>query len=184
VAGSQRVDGGRRRLIVAGTVSIGAVFLLLPIDSRPISLGEQRVHLEAEPDRVYQQMTVFGPGPRVVERAENQVIAEFPITVGRYHVTTRERITLEPDQCRLTFDQLRSPFFTVRTAREVFELASSPTGGTDLTMHGTLWPQWGVVGWLVTRWLVRPYWDRVEANHLDHLRQQLVTANNQGGHAR
>jgi len=180
---SHMIEAGRWRLVLGGAFSIGAVFLLLRIDSGPISLSEQHAHLAAEPDRVYQQMTTFDQGPRVVERGENQVIAEFPITVGRYHVTTRERITLDPDERRLTFEQLRSPFFSVRTAREDFELASSPTGGTDLTMRGTLWPQWGAVGWLVTRWMVRPYWDRIEANHLDHLRQQFATPNNQGGHA-
>ncbi|HVC33857.1 MAG TPA: hypothetical protein VNL16_10145 [Chloroflexota bacterium] len=176
----QTIEAGRRRLLLGATLSIGVVFLLLQIDSGPVSLAEQHVHLAPEPDRVYQQMTTFSPGPLIVERGENQVIAEFPITVGRYHVTTRERITMDPNQRRLTFEQLRSPFFSVRTAREVFELSTSPTGGTDLSVHGTLWPQWGIVGGLVTRWLVRPYWDRIEANHLEHLRQPGATPNNQG----
>lgn len=184
MARRRMIEAGRWRSVLGGAFSIGAVFLLIRIDSGPISLSEQRVHVAAEPDRVYQQMTTFGQGPRVVERGDNQVIAEFPITVGRYQVTTRERITLDSAQRRLTFEQLRSPFFTVRTAREVFELSSSPTGGTDLTMRGTLWPQWGGAGWLVTRWLVRPYWDRIEASHLDHLRQQFATPNHQGGRAR
>lgn len=170
----------RWRLLLGGALSAGTVLLLLRIDLGPIPLTEQRVVLASSPDQIYQSLTRFGPSPRIVERGDSYLIAEFPITVGRYRVTTRERITLDPTHRQLTFEQLRSPFFSVRTAREVFELGPAPNDTTVLTVRGTLWPQLGVFGWLVTRQLVRPYWDRIEARHLAQLSQEVDTVSGQG----
>jgi len=73
----------------------------------------------------------------------------------------------------LTFEQLRSPFFSVRTATEIFELAPAPGGGMQVTLRGVIWPRLGAVGWLVTRTIVRPHWDRIDSKFLDGVRQRF-----------
>jgi hypothetical protein len=162
---------GRKGLLVGG-VSAGLALAILAVQPAPIHLSEREVTVSADPDRVFQQMTSFGEGgPRIVERGDNHIVAEFSVRVGFYQATTRERITLDPDHRKITFDQLRSPFFSVRTARETFELRPGPKGDTVITLHGTLWPQLGAFGWLVTRFVVRPRWDRIEETFLERLRQ-------------
>jgi hypothetical protein len=59
----------------------------------------------------------------------------------------------------------------VRTARETFELAETAEGETQVTLTGLLWPTLGVFGWLVTRLMVRPRWDRIDAAFLERTRR-------------
>jgi hypothetical protein len=153
---------------------LGAVLLLLPRRPKPIPLTEQRVQLQAAPDDVFQRLSTFSDGPKVVERTPHHVIAEFPIRLGWYEVTTLERVTLDPDRRKVTFEQLRSPFFSVRGATEVFALAPAAAGGTDVTLRGVVWPRLGAFGWLVTRLLVRPRWDGIEAKFLENVRQRVA----------
>lgn len=163
----------RRELIIGGVAALGVLPLLLPRQLEPVPLSEQRVELEAEPDRVFAQPTVFGEGPRIVERSGNEMIAEFPIQMGWYRVTTLERITLDPNRRQVKFEQLRSPFFSVRTATEVFDLAPGPGGGTLLTLHGVLWPRLGLFGRLITQRVVKPRWDAIDAEYLGRLRERV-----------
>jgi hypothetical protein len=83
-------------------------------------------------------------------------------------------VTLDPDRRTVTFEQLRSPFFSVRGATEVFALAPPAAGGTDVTLRGVVWPRLGAFGWLVTRLLVRPRWDGIEAKFLENVRERLA----------
>jgi hypothetical protein len=163
-------------VIVTGVVALGALPLLMPRNPDAIALTEQQTELEAEPDQVFQQLSSFEQGPRIVERSANQIVAAFPIRIGWYQLETLERITLNPDRRRLTFEQLRSPFFSVRTATEEFELSSRPGGGTVLMVRGVLWPRLGAFGWLVTKTVVRPRWDQIEAQFLARLRQRMAGA--------
>jgi hypothetical protein len=168
----------RTTVILSGVVALGALPLLLPRNPGAIALTEQQIGLEAEPDQVFQQLSSFEQGPRIVERSANQIVAEFPVRVGWYQLTTLERITLDPDRRRLTFEQLRSPFFSLRTATEAFELSSRPGGGTVLTVRGVLWPRLGAFGWVVTNAVVRPRWDQIEAQFLARLRQRIPGGGN------
>ena len=102
--------------------------------------------------------------------------AEFPVSVGWFRVTTLERVSLDPDRHRITFEQLRSPFFSVRTATEVFELSSLTGGGTLVRLKGNLSPRLGLFGWLVTRFVVRPHWDEIDGNFLRRLRKRIASA--------
>jgi hypothetical protein len=78
----------RRLTIVCGAVVLGAVLLLLPRRPKPVPLTEQRVGLQAAPDDVFQTLSTFSDGPKVVERTAHHVIAEFPIRLGWYELTT------------------------------------------------------------------------------------------------
>jgi hypothetical protein len=163
----------RQTLIVVGTATLGVLPLLLPRQPDPVHLTEQQAELDADPDQVFDQLTSFDQGPRIVQRSANQIIAEFPISVGWYRVTTLERITLDADRRRVTFEQLRSPFFSVQSATEVFELLPRPGGGTVITLRGTLWPRLGLFGWLMTLRVVRPRWDAIDAKALARLREHV-----------
>jgi hypothetical protein len=129
--------------------------------------------LDADPDRVFQQLTSFDQGPRMVERSGNQIIAEFPIQAGWYRVATLERITLDPNRRQVKFEQLRSPFFSVRTATEVFDLAPRPGGGTSIRLTGVLRPRVGLLGWLLTQRVVRARWDAIDATFLARLSERV-----------
>lgn len=165
----------RALFLLGGAAVVGAVLALFTRDPSAISLTERTVDLAAPPDLVFQQMSAFDQGLNIVERNANQLVVEFPIEVGRYRVTTLERVTLDPERRRLVFEQMRSPFFSIRTATETFQLQDGPGGGATLTVGGLLWPRLGAFGWLVTRWLVRPRWDDIEAKHLDRLRERFAT---------
>src|SRR5438128_1254660 len=91
----------------------------------------------------------------------------FPVSVGWLRVTTLERVSLDSDRHRITFEQLRSPFFSVRTATEVFELSTLAGGATLVSLS----PRLGLFGWLVTRYIVRPRWDQIDGNFLRRLRE-------------
>jgi hypothetical protein len=59
------------------------------------------MRLDADIDEVFQQLASFDQGPTIIERNGNQIIAEFPVTVGWLRVTTLERVSLDPDRHRL-----------------------------------------------------------------------------------
>ncbi len=161
-------------VIAGGITVLGA--LLLPRRTGVVPLSEQQIRVDADLDDVFQQLASFDAGPTVIERNDNQVIAEFPVSVGWLRVTTLERVSLDPDRHRITFEQLRSPFFSVRTATEVFELSSLTGGATLVSLKGNLSPRLGLFGWLVTRYVVRPRWDEIDGNFLRRLRQRVVSA--------
>lgn len=163
----------RRVTLVLGALVLGALSLLLPRRPKAISLTQQRAHLQAAPDDVFRALSTFNDGPKVLERAAHQVIAEFTVRFRWYEVTTLERVSLDPDKRKICFEQLRSPFFSVRRATEVFALAPAAAGGTEVTLRGLLWPRLGAFGWLVTRLVVRPRWDRIDAKFLNSMRQRL-----------
>jgi len=133
-----------------------------------IALPEQRIILADVPEAIFRQLSAFDE-QRILARGENEIIAEFAGQIGRYRWTTRERVRFDPDRHRITFEQLRPPFFTVRTAVETFDLMPNAEGGTTLIVRGTLTPRLGPFGWLMTRWVVRPCWERIEMKHLDRL---------------
>ena len=160
--------------IAGGIIVVGA--LVLPRRPAAILLSEQRMRVDADIDDVFQQLTSFGQGPTVIERNGNEIIAEFPVSVGWLRVTTLERVSLDSDRHRITFEQLRSPFFSVRTATEVFELSSLRGGATLVSLKGNLSPRLGLFGWLVTRYVVRPRWDEIDGNFLRRLRQRVASA--------
>lgn len=143
--------------------------------SGSIPLAETRVTLHAMPDDVYRHL-MTQEGPRIIERGDTFFVAEFAGQIGRYHWMTRERVTFAPNQRKITFEQLRRPFFSVRTAIETFDIIPGPDDTTDLIVNGTLTPRLGPLGWLVTRWIVRPAWERIEGKHLERLRQQFNEA--------
>jgi hypothetical protein len=89
--------------------------------------------------------------------------------VGWLRVTTLERVSLDPERHRITFEQLRSPFFSVRTATEVFQLSALTGGATLVSLNGSLSPRLGLFGWLVTRYVVRSRWDAIDGNFLRRL---------------
>jgi hypothetical protein len=157
----------RWALIAGGITLVGA--LLLPRRPAGVALSEQRMRVDADLDDVFQQLASFDHGPTVIERNGNQIIAEFPVTVGWFRVTTLERVSLDSDRHRITFEQLRSPFFSVRTATEVFELSTQTRGATLVSLNGSLSPRLGLFGWLVTRYVVRPRWDEIDRNFLRRL---------------
>ena len=161
-------------VIAGGITVLGA--LLLPRRTGVVPLSEQQIRVDADLDDVFQQLASFDAGPTVIERNGNQVIAEFPVSVGWLRVTTLERVSLDPDRHRITFEQLRSPFFSVRTATEVFELSSLTGGATLVSLKGNLSPRLGLFGWLVTRYVVRPRWDEIDGNFLRRLRQRVASA--------
>jgi len=161
-------------VIAGGITVLGA--LLLPRRTGVVPLSEQQIRVDADLDDVFQQLASFDAGPTVIERNDNQVIAEFPVSVGWLRVTTLERVSLDPDRHRITFEQLRSPFFSVRTATEVFELSSLTGGATLVSLKGNLSPRLGLFGWLVTRYVVRPRWDEIDGNFLRRLRQRVASA--------
>ncbi len=161
-------------VIAGGITVLGA--LLLPRRTGVVPLSEQQIRVDADLDDVFQQLASFDAGPTVIERNDNQVIAEFPVSVGWLRVTTLERVSLDPDRHRITFEQLRSPFFSVRTATEVFELSSLTGGATLVSLKGNLSPRLGLFGWLVTRYVVRPRWDEIDGNSLRRLRQRVASA--------
>jgi len=160
-------------VIAGGITVLGA--LLLPRRTGVVPLSEQRIRVDADLDDVFHQLASFDAGPTVIERNGNQVIAEFPVSVGWLRVTTLERVSLDPDRHRITFEQLRSPFFSVRTATEVFELSSLTGGATLVSLKGNLSPRLGLFGWLVTRYVVRPRWDEIDGNFLRRLRQRVAS---------
>ena len=160
-------------VIAGGITVLGA--LLLPRRTGVVPLSEQQIRVDADLDDVFQQLASFDAGPTVIERNDNQVIAEFPVSVGWLRVTTLERVSLDPDRHRITFEQLRSPFFSVRTATEVFELSSLTGGATLVSLKGNLSPRLGLFGWLVTRYVVRPRWDEIDGNFLRRLRQRVAS---------
>ncbi len=161
-------------VIAGGITVLGA--LLLPRRTGVVPLSEQQIRVDADLDDVFQQLASFDAGPTVIECNDNQVIAEFPVSVGWLRVTTLERVSLDPDRHRITFEQLRSPFFSVRTATEVFELSSLTGGATLVSLKGNLSPRLGLFGWLVTRYVVRPRWDEIDGNSLRRLRQRVASA--------
>ena len=157
-------------VIAGGITVVGA--LLLPRRPAVVPLSEQRMRVDAEIDDVFQRLTSFDQGPTVIERNGNEIIAEFPVSVGWLRVTTRERVSLDADRHRITFEQLRSPFFSVRTATEVFELSSLSGGATLVGLNGSLSPRLGLLGWLVTRYVVRPRWDEIDGKVLKRLSER------------
>jgi len=165
---------GRWWLVGGALVAAGAV--LVQLDLGPVPLTRQQVHLPAPRAEVYRRMTAFEPPVNVVERGESQVIAEFPVAAGWYRTVTRERVALDPALRRIVFRQLRSPFPTVRSATETFTLEDAPAGGTTVTLTGEIEPRQGVAGWLVTRCLVRPHWDRIDAAFLARVGRELIAA--------
>jgi hypothetical protein len=152
---------------IAGGITLCA--LLLPRRPAVVPLSEQRIRVDADIDDVFQHLVSFDSGPRVIEHDDNQIIAEFPVSVGWLRVTTLERVSLDTDRHRITFDQLRSPFFSVRTATEVFQLSSLTGGATLVSLNGSLSPRLGLFGWLVTRYVVRPRWDEIDGKFLRRL---------------
>jgi len=108
----------------------------------------------------------------VLERGENEIVAAFAGQIGRYHWRTRERVCFDPARHWITFEKLRPPFFTIRTALETFHMAPNAEGGTTLVVRGTLTPCLGPFGWLIIRWVVRPCWERIETNHLARLSER------------
>lgn len=143
--------------------------------SGSIPLAEMCVTLHAMPDDVSRHLTTQA-GLRLIERGDNSLVAEFMGQIGRYHWTTRERVTFDSNRRRITFEQLRRPFFSVRTAIETFDITPGPDDTTVLIVNGTLMPRLGPLGWLVTRWIVRPAWERIEGKHLERLRQRFNMA--------
>lgn len=123
--------------------------------------------MQAAPDDVFRALSTFNEGPKVLERTAHQVIAEFTVRFRWFELTTLERVTLDPDKRKVSFEQLRSPFFSVRGAIEVFALAPAAAGGTEVTLSGLVRPRLGAFGWLVTRLVVRPRWDRIDAMFLE-----------------
>jgi len=158
-------------VIVGGLAAVTLV--LLPRRPAPIPLSNQRRTVDAALDEVFQQLASFEPGPTILERRGNHLIVEFPIRVGWYRTTSVERVTLDRDGRRITFEQLRSPFFSIRTATEVFELFPQPGGATLVSLQGLLWPRLGFFGWLTTRQLVKPRWDAIDAKVLERLGQRI-----------
>ena len=162
-----------RRWLVGGALAAVGV-ALLKLGPGPVPLSRQEFHLPAGRDAVYGRMTAFEPPVNVLERDETHALAEFPVEAGWYRTTTRERIALDPDHRRVVFEQLRSPFPTVRTATETFALDDAPGGGTRVTLTGEIAPRLGIPGWLLTRYLVRPRWDRIDAGFLERVRRELA----------
>jgi hypothetical protein len=160
----------RRLTLVGGVLVLAVLSLLLPRRPKAIPLTKQRIQLQSAPDDVFQALSNFDRGPKVLERTARQLVAEFPVRVGRYEVTTLERVSLDPAKGLVTFEQLRSPFFSVRGATEVFALAPAAAGGTEVSLRGVIRPRFGAFGWLVTRFVVRPFWDRIDARFLEGLR--------------
>jgi hypothetical protein len=154
--------------LIAGGITVAGA-LLLPRRPAGVPLSEQRIRVDADIDDVFKQLASFDRGPTVIERNGNQIIAEFPVRVGWLRVTTLERVSLDHDRHRITFEQLRSPFFSVRTATEVFQLSSLTGGATLVSLDGSLSPRLGLVGWLVTRYVVRSRWDAIDGNFLRRL---------------
>jgi hypothetical protein len=165
---------GRWWLVAGAVVAAGAA--LLRLDVGPVPLTRQQFHLPARREDVYRRMTAFEPPVNVVERTDTYAVAEFPVEAGWYRTVTRERVALDPAVRRGVFEQLRSPFPTVRIATETFELEDAPAGGTTVTLTGEIEPRLGVAGWLLTRWLVRPRWDRIDAAFLARVRRELGAA--------
>src|SRR5438876_11350342 len=160
--------GAMRRLdLVAGVFVLAALSLLLPRRPKGVPLTEQRIQLQSAPDDVFQTLSNFDRGPKVLECTAHQLVAEFAVRVGWYELTTLERVSLDPSKQKVTFEQLRSPFFTVRRATEVFALAPAAVGGPEVRLRGVIRPRFGAFGWLVTRFVVRPLWDRIDARFLE-----------------
>jgi hypothetical protein len=136
----------------------------------PVRLTRRRACIAGPADAVYDRMAAFDDGPRVLERTADHVIAAFPVRSGWYRGMTLERVTLDPNRRRLVFEQLRSPFPGVGGATETFELTPLGGGATLVSLQGTINPSLGLPGWLVTRWLVRPHWDKIDAAYLERLR--------------
>jgi hypothetical protein len=135
-----------------------------------VPLTRRRVRVPGPADAVYDRMAAFDDGPRVLERTADHVVAEFPVRAGWYRGTTLERVTLDPSRRRLVFEQLRRPFPGVGGAIETFELTPLWDGATLVSLDGTISPSLGLLGWLVTRWLVRPHWDKIDAAYLERVR--------------
>lgn len=164
-------------LIVSSFAGVAALILLLSRKPRAVQLTEQQVEVEAEPDQVFQVLTAFDEGPKIVARSAYEIIAEFPVRTGWLRLSTLERITLDPSLRQVTFEQLRSPFFTVRTATEIFALSQKRGGGTTITLNGALWPRLGLFGLLVTQHVVRPRWDKIDAAFLARVRERAQAGN-------
>ena len=133
--------------------------------SHAVPLPEMHVRLAGSGEQVYHLMARL-EGARIMEQDDASAVAEFSIVVGRFTFTTQERVWFDRAGQRLIFEQMRSPFFGVRRAREVFALSPLSDDATLLKVTGTLYTDWGLLGWAVTRFLVRPVWARVEARHL------------------
>ncbi len=133
-----------------------------------IRLAQQRIYVHAAPELVYQYVSSLGPDARVIERGENELVAEFVTRVGRWRVRTLERVGLEPSE-RITYEQLR-PVVSAQGAEEEFIFHRLANGGCELHYRGLLHPRWGPAGWALTRWLLKPLWDSVIRRHMQELK--------------
>ncbi len=141
----------------------------------PIRLQKHSVSIRAPRELVFQMMSAFGRGrikgdegesSTVLERSDDVVLAEFRSRVGRYTITTVERVLLEPPH-RLTFEHVSGP---LRHAREQFDLRES-AGGTKLEHSGEfVWSRIPVVGCLVGTMLLKRPFERVLERHMAAIR--------------
>lgn len=132
-------------------------------------LPAQEWALKGQPEDVYALLAQIAEGGRILQRDQSSATVEFRLQIGRFSFTTLEQVTFDDQARQIQFKQLRSPFFSVRTATEMFQLSPAPGGTTTLLVTGALHAQWGLIGWIVTRLLVRRVWALTEARHLKQL---------------
>jgi len=139
--------------------------------SSSVALPDQSVLLRGTVEQVFNLLAALD-GAVILYRDTTSAAAEFHIPVGRFRFITKERVTFDPEAHRIEFDQLQPPFHGVADAHEVFQLEPVDGGSTRLMVSAVLHSQGGVLGWLLTRWLVGYFWWKVERRHLDRLRER------------
>lgn len=141
-----------------------------------VSLKTQEIFIDAPRELVFQMLSAIGKGSlpggndssRIIERNENEIIAEFLTPSGSRVYRTVERVVLYPPE-RITYEHLEGP---LSFSEEEFAL--------DETGDGCKLSYWGViecnapflpgVGWLIAWAYARPRYNAVIHDHMAKLK--------------
>ena len=142
-----------------------------------VPLANMKVLIEAPRELVFQMLSAIGKGQlpggggessRVLERDGNVLSAEFNSRSGNRMYRTLERVELYPPE-RITFSHLEGPL----TYSEEEFILEEQKNGTKLQYGGEIECKLRflpVLGWLAALFYVRPKYNALIRNHMEHLK--------------
>ncbi len=142
-----------------------------------VRLAHMKLFIGAPRELVFQMISAIGKGrlpggdgesSRVLEREGNTLIAEFYSRSGKRIYRTLERVELYPPE-RLSFSHLEGP---LTYSEEEFVLVERD-GGMELQYRGEIECKLRFgpgLGWLTALLYVRPKYNALIRDHMDHLK--------------
>ncbi len=140
--------------------------------SKPITLRDHSVSIDASRELVFQMLTSFRRGrisgddaesSRLISENGDTKIVEFRTKAGPFTYTTLEEVKLDPPE-RITFKHLDGP---LHFSEEAFTFEEKLDGNTVLTHSGSfIWNPFPFFGWFGGVIYTKPMYHRVIRKHL------------------